>query len=223
VKCMYAENVLSTPPYYLPMNYYVTPDITVTDYNGSTNASPAKKLHYFQQHLGLPSSISARLRAPNHNNEWQLSPLSILHMYGYPCCAYIGVSQDICYLSMIRFVEKGHRAMNESKINRLQCSCSIKRHENDVNVPTIKSSTTFRGILICAIFRLEICKNTCVCSVLHWRIISKKSDIIWLRVHFNFDNNLTKISLEGRYFNYFLLIMVNMTCRISRNFNLCDF
>jgi hypothetical protein len=44
----------------------------------------------------------------------------------------------------------------------------------------------------------------------------KKSDIIWLRVHFNFDNNLTKISLEGRHFNYFLLIMVNMTCRISR-------
>ena len=41
-----------------------------------------------------------------------------------------------------------------------------------VNVP--KSSTTFRGILICAIFKPGICKNTFLCSVLHWRIISIK-------------------------------------------------
>ena len=59
---MYAENVLSTPPYYLPMNYYVTPDITVTDYNGSTNASPAKKLHYFQQHLVHLSHVYKSIR-----------------------------------------------------------------------------------------------------------------------------------------------------------------
>ena len=39
-------------------------------------------------------------------------------------------------------------------------------------VPT--SSTTFRGILICVIFRPGICKNIFLCSVLHWRIIRIK-------------------------------------------------
>jgi hypothetical protein len=37
-----------------------------------------------------------------------------------------------------------------------------------------KSSTTFSGILICAIFRPGICKNIILCAVLHGRIISIK-------------------------------------------------
>ena len=45
---------------------------------------------------------------------------------------------------------------------------------------------------------------------------TKKAGIIWLRVRFNIDNNLTKLSLQGRHFNYFLCIVENMTCRISR-------
>ena len=46
-----------------------------------------------------------------------------------------------------------------------------------VNVP---KSSTFRGILICAIFRPGICKNTFLWSVLDWRIISIKRFFSWV-------------------------------------------
>jgi hypothetical protein len=53
---------------------------------------------------------------------------------------------------------------------RFKLEVFIWRHV--VNVPT--SLTTFRGILICVIFRPGICKNIFLCWVLHWRIIRIK-------------------------------------------------
>jgi hypothetical protein len=69
---------------------------------------------------------------------------------------------------------------------RFKLEVFIWRHV--VNVPT--SSTTFRGILICVIFRPGICKNIFLCSVLHWRIIRIKRFFSGKRC------------LQGRHLNY---------------------
>ena len=74
------------------------------------------------------------------------------------------------YFSYIFIKIEAYTKPNDVWSLRFKLEVFIWRHV--VNVP--KTSTTFRGILICVIFRPGICKNTILCSVLHWRIIMIK-------------------------------------------------
>jgi hypothetical protein len=74
------------------------------------------------------------------------------------------------YFSYIFIKIEAYTKPNDVWSLRFKLEVFIWRHV--VNVP--KTSTRCRGILICVISRSGICKNTFLCSVLHWRIIMIK-------------------------------------------------
>jgi hypothetical protein len=134
-----------------------TPDPRPLNRQGYLQVLFLSKNHHWLEQATRNNYISQYHRELPYAAEFQ--PSCILHTLG-PCLFVYSFNCSYAEGFLVVF------DMRQCKITEVL----IWRHV--VNVP--KTATTFRGILICVIFRPGICKNTFLCSVLHWRIIMIK-------------------------------------------------
>jgi hypothetical protein len=89
-----------------------------------------------------------------------------------------------------------HRVMNGSNTQKFIELWTNKKQTGESILVQSKGtktiSTTFRGMLICVIFRPGICKNIFLCSVLHWIIIRIKRFFSWVHACVHGADALTK-------------------------------